>query len=93
MARLISGKTPRATAEVQVAILPASTLSWGISADLIPHFDYDHKARLGGPCGVLDRQRWNFSEKSARVVEETAFAAYCLCVTSSSSADQEMGNP
>jgi len=25
-----------------------------------------------------------FSEKSARVVEETAFAAYCLCVTSTS---------
>jgi hypothetical protein len=24
---------------------------------------------------------WKFREKSARVVEESAFAAYCLCVT------------
>jgi hypothetical protein len=29
----------------------------------------------------LEYIAWKFSEKSARVVEESAFAAYCLCVT------------
>jgi DnaK suppressor protein len=32
-------------------------------------------------------------EKSARVVEETAFAAYCLCVTSTSSRAPRNGEP
>ena len=54
MARLISGKTPRATAEVQVAILPASTLSWEISADLIPPFD---QRPQGPPRRALWRSR------------------------------------
>jgi DnaK suppressor protein len=34
-----------------------------------------------------------FSQKSARVVEETAFAAYCLCVTSTSSRAPRKGEP
>ena len=29
----------------------------------------------------IDNHGWKFREKSARVVEESAFAAYCLCVT------------
>ena len=77
---MISVKTPRATAGVQVATPRASTLSWETSADLVSPMINTPRARFGGPCGVSG----NFRELSARVVEETAFAAYCLCVTSTS---------
>jgi hypothetical protein len=39
---------------------------------------------LEGSPRSRERVDANFSELSARVVEEIAFAAYCLCVTSTS---------
>ena len=81
---------PRATAGVQAVTPRASTLSWETSADLVSPMINTRRARSAGPtalrpCIVLGcSHRWNFRELSARVVEETAFAAYCLCVTSTS---------
>jgi hypothetical protein len=58
---------------------------WGINAELVAPISKRHRARFGGPFGVMPQlkslARCKFSEKSARVVEESAFAAYCLCVT------------
>ena len=53
----LSEKMLQASAEVAPATLHVSTLFWETSADLVAVFINAHRARYGGPCGVVTERR------------------------------------